>query len=243
MTFAARHRISARRDRLLPQRVEPARHEHSRALEVERGLDAADPRGRRLGQLRAKRCYQLRRRLDGDEIRLGEVAVVVGFLLGAASRERPGAGVEVVRLLLDLATGLPHADLSLDLRLDPARDEVERVHVLDLRTRAELVRARRADGDVGVDAQLPFLHLRVRDPELDDRLPQELEEAFGFLGGADVGCGHDLDERRAAAVEVDQRVVCPADPASPAAHMHRLGRVLLEMRADDPDHAVAFCSR
>ena len=42
----------------------------------------------------------------------------------------------------------------------------------------QLVRARRADGHVRVAAERALLHPRVRDPELDDRLAQELQEAL-----------------------------------------------------------------
>ena len=194
------------------------------------------------GTSAAQRVDELGRRLDRHEIGLGEVAVVVRLLLRAPRRERPGRRVEVVGLLLDLASRLPDADLPLDLGLDPARDEVERVHVLDLRARAELVGARRPHRDVGVGAQLALLHLGVGDPELHDRLPEELQEPARLVRRADVRRRHDLDERRAAAVEVDERVVRPADAARAAADVHGLRRVLLEVSAHDPDHTVAFCS-
>ena len=89
------------------------------------------------------------------------------------------------------------------------------------------------------NAQRALLHLRVGDAELDHRLPQQLQEPLRLLGRADVGLGHDLDERRAAAVEVDERAVRAVDPALGAADVDRLRRVLLEVRALDPDHGVA----
>ena len=57
------------------------------------------------------------------------------------------------------------------------------------------------------------------------------------------GCGDDLDERRAAAVVVDERVVGAADPARPPADVDVLRRVLLEVRADDPDLMFAVWQR
>ena len=51
------------------------------------------------------------------------------------------------------------------------------------------------------------------------------------------------DERRPAAVVVDERVVGAADPAGAPAHVHGLRSVLLEMRPRDPDHAVAVAGR
>ncbi len=238
-----RDAVGARRRGLVPQTVEPACHQHGRALEVECRLDPADPRRRRLGNLRPERVDELAGRLDRHEVGLREVAVVVRLFLRAPSRERPGRRVEVVGLLLDLAARLPDPDLALDLGVDPAGDEVERVHVLDLRARPQLVGAGRPDGDVGVDAQRPLLHLRVGDPELDDRLAQELEEPLRLLGGADVRRSHDLDERRAAAVVVDERGLGPADPPRASPDMHDLRCILLEVGAHDPDHAIAFRSR
>ena len=101
----------------------------------------------------------------------------------------------------------------------------------------------RAHGHVGVDTQRPLLHLRVGDAKLDDGLAQELEEPLRLLRRADVRRGHDLDERRAAAVVVDERRVGAADPARATADMNRLRGVLLEVSSNDPDHTVAVCSR
>ena len=179
-------------------------------------------------------------RLDRHEVGLGEVAVVVRLLLRAPRRQRPGRHVEVVRVLLDLAARLPHADLAGDLRLDATGDVRERVHVLDLAARPQLVRARGAHRDVRVDPERALLHLRVRDAELDDRLPQQLEEALRLLGRVDVGCRDDLDERRAAAVVVDERVLGPADPPGATADVHVLRGVLLQVGADDSHRMITF---
>ena len=143
-------------------------------------------------------------------------------------------------MLLDLAARLPDADLPRDLRVDATRDVRERVHVLDLAARPQLVRSGRAHGDVRVDPERALLHLRVRDAELDDRLPQQLEEALRLLGRVDVGRRDDLDERRAAAVVVDERVLGPADPPGAATDVHVLRGVLLEVRADDSHCMITF---
>src|SRR5207244_3315208 len=78
---------------------------------------------------------ELTRRLDRDEVGLGEVTVVLGFLLRAVQREPAGRRVEVQGLLDDVAAGLVDGDLALDLRLDPLRDEAKGVDVLELGTR------------------------------------------------------------------------------------------------------------
>src|SRR5439155_6625928 len=75
--------------------------------------------------------------------------------------------------------------------------------------------------------------------ELDDHLPEQLQEALRLFGRTDVRRRDDLDERRPRPVEIDERAFGPVDPALGAADVHRLRRILLEMRADDPDLAVA----
>ena len=133
------------------------------------------------------------------------------------------------------------ATCRADLGVDAAGDVVERVHVLDLASRAQLVGAERPDRDVRVDAERSLLHLGVRDAELDDRLAQELKEALRLVGGVDVGSGHDLEQRRTAAVVVDERVLGAADATRLPTHVHRLCRVFLQMGPHDshPELAIA----
>src|SRR5579862_3863730 len=118
------------------------------------------------------------------QIGLGEVAVVLRLLLGADRRRVLVRGVEMERLLLDDVPGLVHADLARDLPLDPLGGEVERVHVLQLGTRAELVATGGPHGDVHVEPHRALLELRIREPELDDCLPQELQKALRRVGVA-----------------------------------------------------------
>ena len=194
-------------------------------------------------QLPAQPLHELTIRLERHEIRLRQVAVVLRLLLRAERRSRLVGGVEVHRLLHDLPARLVDLDLALDLALDPLRREAERVHVLELGAGAELVGALGANRDVDVEAERALLHLRVGDPELDDGLAQQLEEALRVVGGVEVGRGHDLDERRPGPVEVDERVLRACDAALGAADVDVLRRVLLEVRADDPDLDVALGGR
>ena len=96
--------------------------------------------------------------------------------------------------------------------------------------------------DVGVDAQRPLLHLRVRDPELDDRLAQQLQEPLCLVGRADVRLGHDLHERRAPPVVVDERGIGAADSPGPSTDVDGLRRILLQVRPDDSDHTITVRS-
>ena len=103
--------------------------------------------------------------------------------------------------------------LARDLRVDALHHEAERVHVLELGLGAELGRADRADGDVGVAAQRALLHVHVADAELAQRLAQQLQPVARLLGRVDVGLGDDLRQRRAAAVVVDDARVGAVDAA------------------------------
>src|SRR6188472_1478839 len=78
-------------------------------------------------------------------------------------------------------SGLVDLDLPAHLALDPLGGEVERVHVLKLGPRAQLFRAFGPHRDVDVEPQRALLHLRVRDAELDDCLPEQLQEPLRLL--------------------------------------------------------------
>src|SRR4029077_3526841 len=60
-----------------------------------------------------------------------------------------------------------------------------------------------------------------------------------LLGRAEIGCRDDLEQRRAAAVEVDEAVVGAYRAAGRSAGMDGLRGVLLEMRPHDPDFSLA----
>ena len=187
-----------------------------------------------LADLAAQTLDQLGGRVHRDEVGLREVAVVLRLFLGAQRRRLLVRRVEMQRLLLDRAALLVDPDLPRDLALDPLRREVERVHVLQLGARPQLGRAGRAHRHVDVEPHRALLELGVRQPELDDGLPQQLQEPLRGLGVVEVGLGDDLDERRAAAVEVDERRRRTVDAAR-RGDVHVLRRVLLEVRARDPD--------
>lgn len=83
----------------------------------------------------------------------------------------------------------------------------ERVQVLELGAGAEFGRAFGTDGHVGVATEAAFLHVAVRDAEVDHDGVQGLEIGHRFLGTAHVGLAHDFDERHGGAVEVEIAVV------------------------------------
>ena len=56
--------------------------------------------------------------LERQQVRIGEIAVIVRFFLGAHRAGRAFVGIEQPRFLDDLAAALEHLDLALRLMLD-----------------------------------------------------------------------------------------------------------------------------
>ena len=99
--------------------------------------------------------------LERRNVRLGEIAVVLGEFL-APLRERALLGLRPAsRLLHDGATRFEHLLVALDLEDDRAMESSERVDVLQLGLHAQLARPFVPDRDVGLHAHLPPLHLRL----------------------------------------------------------------------------------
>jgi len=165
---------------------------------------------------------------DGDEVRVGEVAVVVGLLLAAHGVGLTLGVVPETRLLHHLAAALQDVLLALDLVLQGPLDVAEGVHVLELRAGAEGRLALRADGDVGVAAEAALLHVAVADLEIDECLMEASQVGCRLLGAPNVRFADDLDQRHAGPVQVDkaQRLVLV---------VHQLPRILLHVDPRNPD--------
>ena len=69
------------------------------------------------------------------------------------------------RLLHDGAAVVDQRDLPADFELDRLLHEAEAVEVLDLAPRAERGRARAAHRDIGIAAEVAFLHVAVADAD------------------------------------------------------------------------------
>ena len=137
------------------------------------------------------------------------------------------------RLLKDAPALLQHLGLTADLVGQPVVEVLEAVHVLELGLHAELRLAAAAQAHVSVAAQAPLLHRAVGDADGEVDLAQLLHEQARLLGRAQIGLGDELDERRAGAVVVHERVRGSGDAPFPAAHVHHLTRVLLHVDARD----------
>ena len=106
---------------------------------------AHEARGLLVRQLGQRRAHRLDGRVvdhERQQVRVGEVAVVVRLFLGAHRARLVLVRIVQARFLHDLAAALEQLDLALDLVVDRVLDEAERVEVLDLGARAELRPAR-----------------------------------------------------------------------------------------------------
>ena len=178
-------------------------------------------------------------RVERHKVGLREVPVVIGVLL-RAQRVRTALGVvPVAGLLADGATGLDDVDLTARLVVDGPAERADGVHVLDLAARAERG-AGPVHRHVGVDAHRAFLHLCVGRTDGGDNGTQFRRVLLGLLAGADVGTRHDLHQRHAGTVEVDQRIVTAVDATGGAADVRALAGVLLQV---GPFHADAHTAR
>ena len=164
---------------------------------------------------------------ERQQVRIGEIAVVVRLFLGTQRPRLALAGIVEAGLLVDRAPILENADLAAGLDLDRLTDEADRVDVLDLAAGAE-GRSRLAHGDVDVGAQIAFLHVAVARADIAQDGAQLGDIGLGLVGRAQVRLGDDLHQRHARAVEIDEahgRVLV----------VHRLAGVLLQMQALDAD--------
>ena len=139
----------------------------------------------------------------------------------------------MARLLKDVAPLLEHLGLTADLVLEGVVQALEGVDVLHLGLGAQPGLAPAAQGDVAVAAHGARLHGAVRDAQREEGLAEPFHEEASLLGRAQVGLAHQLDERRPAAVVVDEGLRGAGDAPLLAADVDHLGRVLLHVYAQD----------
>ena len=123
-----------------------------------------------------------------------------------------------------------------DLELERPLERSEAVEVLDLDLRAEGGGSHRPQADVALDPHAPRLHVGMGGADGAQQLAQRLAVGSRLGRRTEVGLGHDLHQRHARAVEVDD-----AEPAA-AGVLHARG-VLLEVRAGDADDDLAALGR
>ena len=169
--------------------------------------------------------HHLFRRLNGHQVGVGEVAVIVGVLLAAHGEGFAGLFVKPAGLLDNLLPPFQRLYLPLILVLDSLLDELEGVEVLHLGAGAEGF-PRLMHRQVDVAPEGTFLHPAVGNPCEKHHGPKLLQVGHGLLRRADVRLRHNLDERHAAPVAVQITAVLVMD---------QLTGVLLNVNPGDAD--------
>ena len=169
------------------------------------GLDEARRAGiRQFRQVGAKAFDVGLVKVEGQQVRVREITIVVGVLLAAHGPGLAAAGIEEAGFLHHLAAVLVDLDLALGLILDRLHDETHRIHVLDLGPGAQGLLADRAHRDVDVAAHGAFLHVAVAGAEIAQDRAQFAQVGAGLLRAPKIGLGDDLHQRHPRAVEVDE---------------------------------------
>ncbi len=190
-----------------------------------------------IGQLRyalAALLDEFVRQIEGSEVRVGEQAIVVGRLLHAHDDRMPSTRLPVARLLVDDAPLLKDLRLAKDLVLEAIVQALEGVDVLELRLGSKPRLSAASQAYIAVAAHGPRLHGAIGYAEREKRLAKLLHEQARFFGCTQVRLGDELNQRRAAAVVVNQRLRRLSDAAFFAADVHHLGRILLHVDAQNP---------
>src|SRR5690606_6025424 len=139
------------------------------------------------------------------QIRLGEVAIILGFFLGALAEGFAAGVVPAARLLDDTAAGIKQGRLSRQFKVGAVGQRAKAVEILQFNARPVGVGPARANADVRLDAQDAFFHVTGVHAEV----AQDAADMGGVgprvLAGADVRLGYYLQQGYARAVIVDQR--------------------------------------
>ena len=136
---------------------------------------------RKLRQGRLDLLHPGRVENQGQEVGIGEIAVVVRVLLGPHGAGLALAGVEQAGLLMDHAAVLENLHLTAGLIDDGLLDVAHGVHVLDLAAGAQRV-PRFADGHVHVGAEIALFHVPVTGAEVAHQLAKGLHIGCRVLG-------------------------------------------------------------
>ncbi len=140
------------------------------------------------------RFFQLLADRDGDEVGVGEVAVVGRLFLAPLAEGDAALGVPAAGFFGDVAQlvarALPLVELAFGLVLDGRVDAAEAVEVFDFddgRGDGAAVVGLDVQVDVGVAAEAAFLHVAVGDFEVGEQEFQLIEVGVSLGPGAEVG--------------------------------------------------------
>ena len=136
-------------------------------------------------------------------------------------------------LLVDDAALLEHLGLAANLVGKAVMQALKRVEVLELGLGAQLGLAAATQRHVAVAAHGTLLHGAVRNAQRHKDATELLHKQASLLGRTQVGLGDELNQRRAAAVVVNERLGRGGNAALGTAHVHHLGGILLHVDAQD----------
>ena len=159
---------------------------------------------RQLGNLATAAVDELVVQIERCQIGIGEQAIVVGRLLHTHDHGALAAGLPVAGLLINDAALLEHLGLAADLVGKAVMQALKRVEVLELGLGAQLGLAAAAQRHIAVAAHGTLLHGAVRNAQRHKNATELLHKQASLLGRAQIGLGHELNQRRAAAVVVDE---------------------------------------
>jgi len=173
---------------------------------------------------------------DGDEVGVGEVAVIVGlFLVALVDGDLAGVVPAVGGFSAEGAGFEPLVELALDFVGGGLFEDGEAVEVFDLGN-GGFVDGAGLVGDVEVDVRLEshvaHLHVALGDAEVLDDFLELLREGGDLFGGGEVGFGDDFEEGGSGAVEIDDGVV---DGVAAGGFVEELSGVFFEVSAADAD--------
>ena len=118
---------------------------------------------------------------------------------GLTTVDVPRSGFLVNRSSLIQDVGLPG-----DFILDGVFDKLERVNVFEFHLGAQGVGPHGPQRQVGFTSKAALLHVAVADVKIHQDVPQGLQIRNGFFRRVHVRLGHDFQQRRAGAIEINE---------------------------------------
>ena len=138
------------------------------------------------------------------QVGIGEQTIIVGRLFHAHDHRALAAGLPMASLLIDDAALFEHLGLTANLVGKAIMQALERVEVLELGLGTQLGLATATKTHIAIAAHGALLHGAIGDAQGHKDATELFHKQACFLGRAQVGFGHELNERRAAAVVIDE---------------------------------------
>ena len=160
------------------------------------------------------------------KIRIREIAVILGVLLGAHGLGALLVVIPAPRLLDDLLSILQELNLPGTLPLNGPGNGLEGVQILHLCPGSQGIAPRLPHGQVHVRPHGALLELAVRSPQILDHEAELFQVGDDFLGAAHIRLGDNLNQGHAASVVIHQGAVLPLV-------VDQLSRVLLHVNLMD----------